>query len=311
MPCLIALLILGILSIFSAKYRVLAREAFDCVFRRVTLRPCNTGFDVKVKSKILSSVLRRSPKAAKFISKNFEVMAWVFMIALTISSLYTVRGIYNFWAWGDCNGPYATGGFCAFDPTGQNSKTSTTEDAQCKDVEVASKNISSEGFDASLFFSKVTGEVKENLPNLLFMGCYSCDYTRKAYPVIKDLIEKQQVNFTFAHFPVKNETKYTQAYDVCVYEQSPDKFWDYVELMFYSSKDDIADKHFVEWMLKGMALDVEKIKQCVESEDTKQKVAKMQSEMLSTGIYGTPTVFINGIPVVGPKPERVYERLLR
>ncbi len=308
MPCLIALLVLGILSIFSAKYRDLAKEAFDCVFRRVTLRPCNTGFDVKVKSKILSSLLKKSPKAAKLVSKNFELLAWIFMIALTVSSLYTIRGIYNFWAWGDCNGPYATGGFCAFDPTGQNSKTSVTEEEGCKDVEVASKNISLEDFDTGYFFTKQAGD---DDPEIVFLGCFSCDYTRSAYPVVKELIEKTPINFTFAHFPVKNETKYTQAYDVCVYEQSPEKFWDYVDLMFYSSKEDIADKNFVEWMLKGMNLDVEKIQQCVESEETQQKVAKMQSEMLSTGIYGTPTVFINGTPVVGPKPVRVYERLLK
>src|SRR5690606_21873031 len=142
---------------------------------------------------------------------------------------------------------------------------------------VASKNISIEGFDTSLFFTKEAGS---DAPEVVFMGCFSCDYTRKAYPVLNELLEKKPANFTFAHFPVKNETKYTQAYDVCVYEQSPEKFWDYVELMFYSSKEDIADKNFVEWMLKGMGLDVEKIRQCVESEETKQTVAKMQSEML-------------------------------
>ena len=33
MICLIALIIFGVLAIFSASYRPLAKEAFDCVLR--------------------------------------------------------------------------------------------------------------------------------------------------------------------------------------------------------------------------------------------------------------------------------------
>ncbi len=53
MFCIVAFVVLSILGIFSASNRVLAREALDCVLRRVTLRPCNTGFDEKMKAKLL------------------------------------------------------------------------------------------------------------------------------------------------------------------------------------------------------------------------------------------------------------------
>ena len=55
MFCIVAFIVLSILGIFSATNRALAREAMDCVFRRVTLRPCNTGFDEKMKARILGS----------------------------------------------------------------------------------------------------------------------------------------------------------------------------------------------------------------------------------------------------------------
>ena len=51
MFCIVAFVVLSILGIFSAANRRLAKEALDCVFRRITFRPCNTGFDEKMKAK--------------------------------------------------------------------------------------------------------------------------------------------------------------------------------------------------------------------------------------------------------------------
>ena len=104
MFCIIAFVILAILGIFSASNRVLAKEALDCVFRRVTLRPCNTGFDEKMKAKILGSVITRSETAARLINKNFELLSWIFFILMLGSSIWALRGVYLFYVTGSCNG---------------------------------------------------------------------------------------------------------------------------------------------------------------------------------------------------------------
>lgn len=44
MLCLLALIVFAGLAVVSTRYRPLAREALACVFRRVTLRKCTTGF---------------------------------------------------------------------------------------------------------------------------------------------------------------------------------------------------------------------------------------------------------------------------
>lgn len=309
MPCLIALVVLAVLSIFSARYRKLTREAFDCVFRRVTLRPCNTGFDVKVRTAIVAKILTRSPKAAKFVNQRFELIAWGFVIIFTLSFLWTVRGIYNFWAWGNCNGPYTSGGFCAFDPTGANNKVSGDSN-ECKDVGVASKNLSLEGFDKGLFPSKITSDPGSGMTEVVMFGCYTCDYTRKTYPVVKKLIETRPVNFTFIHFPTKHQTDYLLPYDYCIYQQFPEKYWQYVDLMFNSGKEQVADETYVRNELFKLGMDGEQLDACINDPATKTAVNKQMAESLETGIYGTPTVYINGTPLVGPKPERVYRRLL-
>lgn len=308
MPCLIALIILSVLSIFSASHRKLAKEAFQCVFRRVTLRPCDTGFDIKVKALVLGKLINRSPKLAKFVSRRFELLAWIFVIIFTLTSLWTLKGLYNFWAWGDCNGQHTSGGFCAFDPTGENNKT-TTIDTGCVDAELAAKALTVKPLQLENY--PVQLGHSSSLPQAVFIGCYTCDFTRKVYPLFKELIKSNPANFYFIHFPIKPETKYLMAYDVCVYKEYPDIYWQLVDRFFAESKDTIASEAAVIKILTELGVDAGALNTCVMSETTKEGVGKRYTEIKKTGIYGTPTVFINGTALVGPKPERVYRRLLQ
>ena len=68
MFCIIAFVVLSIIGIFNVSYRELAKEAYDCVFRRITRRPCNTGFKEKMKAKLVGKVLNHSTIIAKFLN---------------------------------------------------------------------------------------------------------------------------------------------------------------------------------------------------------------------------------------------------
>ena len=103
MICLISLIVFSILGIFSVSYRKLAKEAFNCVFRRITLRPCDTGFDQKVKAKVVGKLLSKNLKVAKFVSRYFEAISWIFVILLFVSLSFSVRSIYNLAKHKTCN----------------------------------------------------------------------------------------------------------------------------------------------------------------------------------------------------------------
>ena len=66
--CIVALIVFGIMGIFSATHRQLAKEALDCVIKTAVLKPCDTGFDDKMKAKITGKVAKKSPKTGKLIS---------------------------------------------------------------------------------------------------------------------------------------------------------------------------------------------------------------------------------------------------
>lgn len=100
--CIIALAIFSILGIWSAKYRNLAKEAFDCTFRMITLRPCVTKLDERIKSKIAAKLMR-FPNIARAFYKYFKVFSWMFVIAFFASMAYTAYGIYNLIVYGTCD----------------------------------------------------------------------------------------------------------------------------------------------------------------------------------------------------------------
>lgn len=305
MFCIISFIILSILGIFSASNRRLAKEALDCVFRRITLRPCTTGFDQKMKAKILGTVLSRSEKAARFINKNFELLSWIFFILLLASSLLAVRGIYYFYRYGSCNGLNQSG-VCVFDPKGENNKI-TTISASCDPQKVNSGNLTLNGVNLDLFPVK-NAQARDKL---VFIGCYECDYTRKVYPLIQQLIQKFDVSYTFAHFPTKGDTQYLSEVGICVYQQNPEKYWQFNEALFAADKTKLGDQNYVNQMINNLGLDSGGIQACLFDARTKETVNKQVFELEKTGMYGTPTIFINGSPLVGPKPYRVYAILLK
>jgi glutaredoxin len=107
--CIIALAVFSVLGLWSAKYRRLAKEAFDCTFRMITLRPCVTKLDERIKSKVTAKLMR-FPTAARAFYKYFKVFSWIFVISFFASMAYSAYGIYNLIVFGSCQ----PGGNCIF-----------------------------------------------------------------------------------------------------------------------------------------------------------------------------------------------------
>lgn len=103
MFCIAAFIVLAIISIFSVKYRKLAKKAWDCTLRRVTFRPCDTSFKEETKSKLLSHVANKTPKLVKTADIGIEIASFILVI-LTIWSLFTaLESGLNLFVWGTCN----------------------------------------------------------------------------------------------------------------------------------------------------------------------------------------------------------------
>jgi len=305
MFCIIAFIVLAILGIFSATNRQLAKDALDCVLRRVTLRPCNTGFDEKMKARILGSVITRSETAARVLNNNFELLSWIFFVMMLASSIWTVRGLFLFYTTGSCNG-LNQDAFCVFDPQGANNQVSGIT-APCTVKPKTVSDLTLNGINLSTFPVKNQGSQAK----IVFIGCYACDYTRKAYPLIMQLVSKFDVELTFADYPTKEKTDYLSKVDYCVYRQDQDKFWKLNNSLFATDKSNLDNTDYVNQLIGGLGLDVSKTDACIADPQTETAVQSQFRQIEKTNFFGTPTIFINGAPLVGPKPYRVYAIMLR
>jgi protein-disulfide isomerase len=124
-------------------------------------------------------------------------------------------------------------------------------------------------------------------------------------------MERDDINFVFAHLPAKENTHFISNILNCVNEMNKTKFIDFNNIMFSSEFNVIENEEKTLEVVERIGLDKEIVRQCSYSEKI-QNLSKQQFfELQKTGVYGTPTIFINGEAVVGPKPYRVYTRLLR
>lgn len=119
--CWIALPVFAILGIFSAKYRKLTKDAFECLFKTATFRKCSSGLDDRIKSDVTGTFLKYSPPTARFFYNNYKLISWIIVILVLMSAYFTGVGVYNYVKYGNCNGPNSNE-FCIFNPfanTGQ------------------------------------------------------------------------------------------------------------------------------------------------------------------------------------------------
>ena len=301
MFCIVSFIVLSILGIFSASNREMARESLDCVLRRVTLRPCNTGFDEKIKARLLGVVITRSEGAAMFLNRNFEILSWTFFILVLASSIWSVRGLVLFYTTGSCNGANSEA-FCVFDPTGANNTTSTLGEGCSKPVAPSEMTARLDRIDLAQF-PTLNNQIGQKI---VLVACYHCDYSRKAYPMIRSLADHYQIGLTFLHYPVKESNDHFSKISYCVNKVAAEKYWAFNDEMFKGDKTDLDNPEYMDGLLTSVGLDAAQINACAADPQTEKVVQEQMGEIVKTGFQGTPTVFINDQVFVGPKPYRVY-----
>jgi len=302
MFCIASFVVLSILGIFSASNRALAREALDCVLRRVTFRPCNTGFDQKMKAKLLGVVITRSEGAARFLNKYFEPIAWVFIILMLAASIMFARGLYFWYSFGNCNGPKQQDAFCIFDPTGATTQVTGAPNCSVAALTYGAAALTLEDIQLESFPASNPASEKP----IVFIGSYHCEYTRQVYASVRQTAERFGANLIFLDYPINEPNDYYARLGYCVNQNDPAKFWQMNDRLFSGTMEEMDQPGYVDQMLKDLGLNPAVINGCTSDLQTINAVKEQLRQVVDTNFYGTPTVFINGKGLVGPKPPRVY-----
>jgi protein-disulfide isomerase len=290
MLCFVALAVFLFLSIFSAKYRPLARRALGCAMKKATLRPCDTGLDEELKSASLAGIMRFSPGAAAFVNRHFEAFSLAFTAIFFASLFFAAQGIYNFIIYGNCNG--FEGGFCVYS-----------------------------GVQNELFLRapSALGGISAGNPGanvtVVEFGCYTCPYTRAAEDGVQRLISAygDRIHYVYKAFPLPIHPYSREAAIAALCANDEGKYWEYRGALLEDQQDVMQNGTAA---LDGIArsLNLTSFDSCYKSGRHDPDVQQSADECTASGIYGTPTFFVNGKPFVGPgainDAEKEVKRLL-
>ncbi|HSB47253.1 MAG TPA: thioredoxin domain-containing protein [Candidatus Bilamarchaeum sp.] len=286
--CIIAFFVFSVLSIFSAKYRPLAKKGFECVFRTLTMRPCETGLDEEIKAGLVSGILKYSPTGAKFVNRHFTLLSWIFVLLSLASFAYMVYGAYNFYVYGNCEGPHATGACILNDLTGDYGRFSEPKDLI---PPTGLKGITAGNPNASV--------------KIIEFGCFSCPYTKEAESTMQQILREYNgsVYYVFKPFPLPNHNnsfEYARAV-LCANRQGKEEELRAKIFAMQGQCGASTPELMVKQLANESGLNMSEFDRCYDGNETGAELEGYVEEGKAAHIYATPTFFINGKPLVGPR----------
>jgi len=114
MVCIAAFIILALIGVFVAgisifkpkigkAYLKALKKAWGCLWKKVRLQKCETGFKDDVKNTLLSRVMLKHPKWVKPLSMVIEILSIVIVLVAIWAILTAIKSLLALWALGSCN----------------------------------------------------------------------------------------------------------------------------------------------------------------------------------------------------------------
>jgi protein-disulfide isomerase len=143
----------------------------------------------------------------------------------------------------------------------------------------------------------------ENAPIMIVeFSDFNCGYCRKWHlETFQPLLDAYpgQIRFVHRDFPILSEESFNAAVAAqCAYEQGD--FWGFHDALFTRDEPKGFDTYLL--FAQELGLDSQRFQVCLESDQAVEEVLRDGQFASDIGINGTPTFFINGIPLVGAQP---------
>jgi protein-disulfide isomerase len=121
-----------------------------------------------------------------------------------------------------------------------------------------------------------------------------------------------QVRLVYKDFPLVDLHPWAETAAVaarCAYMQSPAAFWKMHDAIFKNQDNITPDNAYDEFnsFAKDQGLDADAFKSCLSSPEAAKAVEANRADGITLGISSTPTVYVNGRPVVGGDPVTVEQ----
>ena len=114
------------------------------------------------------------------------------------------------------------------------------------------------------------------------------------------------VKIVFKHLPLRMHRFAEQAALAAIAAQNQGKFWQMHDALFETAK---LSKEAIEQAAQKIGLDMDRFKKDMNSQESRQKLARDMLDAQKAEIGGTPTLFINGHLVKNRSPEAIQKMI--
>jgi protein-disulfide isomerase len=134
---------------------------------------------------------------------------------------------------------------------------------------------------------------------------FECPHCQELYEAMKTVeAEYPQIRIVYKNFPLTQIHPWAETAAIagrCAYEESPASFWK-LESSIFENQDVISPENVWSQLVQyatQAGLKPETFKACMASAEAKKAVDADRAQGVALGVDSTPTVYINGRPLVG------------
>ena len=140
---------------------------------------------------------------------------------------------------------------------------------------------------------------------------FQCPFCQRATGTLAELIDRyeDQIQFVYKDYPLASHPEAFKAAEAgnCAHEQG--MFWELHDKMFVSQ--DALDVPSLTTYASELGLDAAAFSACLDEGRYTQRVQRDLQIGQLYGVSSTPTVFINGRPVMGAAPIETFDQIIR
>lgn len=172
---------------------------------------------------------------------------------------------------------------------------------------VAEKKAPAKGeevFDVELGKAAQTGP-EDAAVTIINFSDFQCPFSKRSYDLFKKVMTeyKGKVRYVFKHFPLGFHKEAKPAAKAAIAAQNQGKFWEMYEKLFQNQKT-INQENLKVWA-KEIGLDMEQFEKDFTGSEADQQLKDDMKQGAQFGIRGTPTVFVNGVRIVGANTPKI------
>ncbi|MBI4236805.1 MAG: thioredoxin domain-containing protein [Deltaproteobacteria bacterium] len=139
---------------------------------------------------------------------------------------------------------------------------------------------------------------------------YQCPFCGRSRATVKKVLETygDKVRYTFRDFPLSFHDKAFKAHEAahCANEQG--KYWE-MNTVLFEQQQDLSEPKLKEYA-KTVGLDGAKFDACLGSGKFTKQIHDDMEAAQAVGVSGTPSFFVNGIPLSGARPFDDFKKII-